>query len=234
MRAGLLRRPRTWLIAVPVLALLVAVVGPYVYLNFVQDDPPPPLTLSDSNQRPGTGMTPSTGQLGGTWTVSQGSHAGYRVREVLFGQDTEAVGRTTAVTGTATIDGTTVTAATFTVDMTKVQSDEDRRDNQFHRRIMDTATYPTATFTLSQPVSLTTVTAGGEQVTARVTGQFTIRGRTRTVTFDARARRDGDRVEVNGAIPFEFADYGIPDASFGPATVQDRGQIEFLLVLARA
>ena len=50
-----------------------------------------------------------------------------------------------------------------------------------------------------------------------------------SVTFDVLARRNGTTIQVDGTIAVDFADYDIPDASFGPATVQDHGEIEFLL-----
>ena len=99
------------------------------------------------------------------------SAVGYRVVEVLFGQDTEGVGRTSAITGQLTIAGTQVTAADFEVDMTTVTSDEDRRDNQFHGRLMDTDEFPTATFDAdgadrarrdARPTA-TTITAHGDR-----------------------------------------------------------------------
>lgn len=71
--------------------------------------------------------------------MAAGSQVGYRVREVLFGQGAEAVGRTQDVTGTITISGSSVTAGSFTADLTTVKSDKSRRDAQFQGRIMDTA-----------------------------------------------------------------------------------------------
>jgi hypothetical protein len=44
------------------------------------------------------GSTPAAA-TGNTWSIAAGSQVGYRVVEVLFGQDTEGVGRTDAVTG---------------------------------------------------------------------------------------------------------------------------------------
>jgi hypothetical protein len=51
----------------------------------------------------------------------------------------------------------------------------------------------------------------------------------RPVTVDVTARRAGGTIAVNGTIPVVFADYGIPDPSFGPAQVEDHGEIEFLV-----
>ena len=64
------------------------------------------------------------------------------------------MGRTSDVTGQLLVSGTTIESATFDVDLTTVTSDESRRDNQFRTRIMDTATHPTATFELTEPIEL--------------------------------------------------------------------------------
>ena len=229
------RRPLTWIAAAGVTAVLVAVVAPYVYINFIQGDPPAPLAFAEtvaSTVAADEGTTTQT-SLDGSWTVTDRSEAGYRVAEVLFGQDTEAVGRTSDVTGELEVSGTTITAASFTVDLTTVESDEGNRDNQFHDRIMETGTYPTATFVLTEPVTLDAIPADLEEVTVTVTGDLTVHGVTQSVTFDLLARRNGTSIEVDGSIAIVFADYDIPDASFGPATVQDHGEIEFLLTFAQ-
>jgi polyisoprenoid-binding protein YceI len=238
-RRSHLRRPRTWLIAVPLVVLLVVVAGPFIYINVIRDDPPERLTLPDEpagqeaeQPFPGDGDG-DRGAHEGTWTVTEGSEAGYRVGEVLFGQSTEGVGRTSEVTGEVEVDGTTIPVATFEVDLTSVESDEDRRDRQFHGRIMDTGAHPTATFELTEPIDIGTEPGDGEEITVAATGDFTIRGVTNRTTFDLLARRSGDTLEASGAIPVVFTDYGIPDATFGPAVVEDHGEIEFLVVLAR-
>src|SRR5207249_248505 len=65
----------------------------------------------------------SASGLAGTWTATSDSQVGYRVKEVLFGQSTEAVGRTNSVTGQLAVDGSGVKTAAFTVDLTTVASD---------------------------------------------------------------------------------------------------------------
>jgi len=232
-----LRRPRTWVIAVPVAVLLLAVVAPWVYINFIKEDAPERLTFEAHDAEEAGATTPSTSAaadgIDGTWSVAAGSEAGYRVGEVLFGQDAEAVGRTAGITGQLTIAGTTIDDAEFTVDMTTVASSESRRDGQFRNRIMDVANHPTSSFVLTEPIALGSLPGDLEPVTVEATGDFTIRGVTRPVTFDLSARRNGAAIEVNGTIPVQFADFEIPDASGGPATVKDHGEIEFLLVFAR-
>ena len=99
--------------------------------------------------------------LDGTWqtitpTAAEADdfYAGYRVDEVLFGQNVTATGRTHDVTGSLTFDDTTLTAADITVDLTTVTSDQRRRDGQFSGRIMDVNQFPTATFVLTSPVAV--------------------------------------------------------------------------------
>lgn len=238
----LLRQRRTWLIGIPVLVLLVAVVAPWLYINVLRNDPPAPLSFQDvATTAAGGGVASTTTAASGVapdgiegiWTVTTGSQAGYRVKEVLFGQDAEAVGRTVQVSGTLQISGSSVTAADVTVDMAAVTSSESRRDGQFRNRIMDTATYPTATFTLRKPIELGAVPADGTEVTYTVTGDLALRGVTRSVTVDLTARRNGASIELNGSISVDFDVFQIPDASGGPAKVGRSGQIELLLVFAR-
>ena len=237
-----LRRKRTYFIGIPVLIFLVAVVAPYVYIHFIEGPAPEKLSLSDpkssSSTTTGSGSDSSAATsdpVAGAWTVTKdGTIVGYRVGEVLFGQNATAVGRTDAVTGDLTIDGTTATTASFTADLTKVSSDQGNRDRQFQGRIMDTATYPTATFKLTAPIELASIPQNLVKITEKATGDLTLRGKTRSVTFDVVARRNGDKIEVNGSIPITFADWDIPNPSFGPASTEDHGVLEFILAFDRA
>ena len=99
---------------------------------------------------------------------------------------------------------------------------------------MNVAQFPTATFTLTQPVGITADAADRQEVPLKATGDLTVRGTTKTVTVDLVARRNGGNIEVNGSIPIVFAEWGIPNPTFGPASTEDHGVIEFLLVFTRA
>jgi polyisoprenoid-binding protein YceI len=233
---------------------VLAVGGTWLYINVFKEDAPEELSFADLDE---TTVAPATTAAGagdgaattatpattaaetagdgieGRWTVSPDSIVGYRVKEVLFGQDTEGVGRTSAVTGGLTITGTTLSEADFTVDMASIESDESRRDGQFRGRIMDVEQFPTATFVLTAPIELGAVPADGEVVSADATGDLTLRGTTQSVTFPLQARLNGGRIEVDGSIPVVFAEWGIPNPSFGPVSTEDNGLLEFLLVFAR-
>src|SRR5919197_1430780 len=168
MRTGRWWRPVA--LGVVVVAVL-AVGGPYVFFHFVEGKAPAPLGDAQATG-PATTQAAATGSGGGvdgTWNVGTGSQAGYRVKEVLFGQDNDAVGRTSAVSGQLRIPGNRVSAASFSVDLTTVRSDQGRRDQQFQQRIMDTASYPTAAFALTTPIDLPATAAGPPEAGSRCT-----------------------------------------------------------------
>jgi polyisoprenoid-binding protein YceI len=165
--------------------------------------------------------------------VGDGSIVGHRVSQELFGQSAEAVGRSEGVTGSLTMDGTTVTEATFEVDMATFESDESRRDGQFEGRIMEVDQFPTASFVLIEPIELGEKPAEGAEVEVEITGELTLHGVTRPVTIPHVARLDGSTFAVNGSVTVTFADYEIDDPSGGPASVGSAGELEVLLVFAR-
>ena len=117
----------------------------------------------------------------------------------------------------------------FTADLTKVTSDQANRDGQFQGRIMDTAKYPTATFALTAPIDLGSVPADRTQITVKAVGNLTLRGQTKPVTFVILAQRAGATISANGTIPIVFNGYQIPVPSFGPAQVEDHGELVFLI-----
>ena len=240
-------RRRRWalgLAGAAVAVVVLAVGGTFLYIHVISGPTPAPLGLAPGAGSPAGPATASdaapaadsaAAPLAGTWDTAKGSVVGYRVKEVLFGQNHVAVGRTSAITGHITISGTAVTAGTFTVPMATITSDQSQRDNQFRGRIMDTSAYPTATLTLARPVTLTPVPAPGTVRTYAVTADLTLHGHTRAVTFPLSAERTSGEIQVSGSIPILFADWNIPDPSFtGFVTTQNHGTLEFLLKLARS
>jgi polyisoprenoid-binding protein YceI len=184
---------------------------------------------------------PSTaaGDLAGTWTVTEGE-AGYRVRETFLQQqaDVDAVGRTSGVTGSLTVDGApgalVIASGSIVVDMTTLESDESRRDNQLRGRGLETDTYPTSTFEIRGPVALP-AELGSADVAVTLPGTLTLHGVTQDVEIAAQARVEADgTVVVAGSLPILFADYEIEAPSIaGLIAVQDNGVMEFRVVLAR-
>jgi len=220
-----------WLVgAIAVLAVGV-VAFPYLFFHVVEGNAPGRLTLPASG--PGSGPIVA-GPVSGTWTVAPGSQAGYRVQEILFGQQHTAVGRTPKVSGSLVISGTVVAAAEFSVDMGSVASDQVSRDVQFRDYILATYKYPHATFRLTQPIQLGAIPAQGTFVTERATGDLALRGVTRVITFTLRAERTSSGIDINAEIPITFSYWHIPNPSFVITRVGNTGVLEVLLDLRTA
>jgi len=222
-------------IVIAVVALLalagIAVGGSALYAKIENDKAPDALALSTPTATTDGASPGLTEQdLAGTWTVSDGSQAGYRVAEVLNGQDVTVVGRTSDVEGTVTIDGTSLSAADVTVSMTTITTDNSNRDGQF-LDILKTSEFPTATFTLTEPVDVSGVTEGTTSVQA--TGELTVAGVSAPVVVALDAQTTATGVEVSGSIPVTFSDFGVDAPDLGFVKVEDTGTVEMLLTLAK-
>ena len=230
--------------AVAVLAI-GAVAGPWVYINLIKEDAPEALTLEPSTStiapessttiavESTTTIAPAS-TIDGEWKVVAESIVGYRVKETIVGQKTEGVGRTSEITGSLTIVDEQVTAAEFTVDMTTLKSDSTRRDRQVNTRILDTVNFPTATFTLKEPITLTPEALAGSDFSVDTTGTLALRGVTKDIDLTLIARLVDDVIEVNGSIQIVFTDWSIPDPSISSIIVVDRGLLEFLVRFKRS
>lgn len=220
------KRTKVWAgvgVGVVVLGGVALAVGPGLYADWVNSNADAAPTIAASAAA--DPVTPTDG----TWTVGAGSFAGYRVDEVLQGKDVTVTGRTEKVTGTVTVADGNLTAAEVDVDMASIATDEPPRDSYFRDTALQTGTFPTATFTLTEPVAL------GDGVTsATLTGDLTIRGEKKQVTVDAQVAASGDTVQVVGSVPITFADFGVEAPDLGFVTVEKTGAVEFDLRLAQS
>lgn len=228
------------------LVVLVVVAGAAygVWYLFFRPAGPAPVNLGALPGSPASSPASSSdAALDGTWNVdasigsdASGSFVGYRVQETLasIGANT-AVGRTSTVSGSFTLEGTTITAATISADLTALHSDSEARDKQLTQRGLESSTYPTATFVLSRPIALGSLPASGQQVKVQAAGQLTLHGQTSSVQVAVEARLSGEVIAVIGSLPIAFADYGItPPTSLMALSVQDHGTMELQLMFARA
>ncbi len=246
---------KLWIALIAVVAVIVGA-GAAVYFIAFADDSPPPLSLSsgttvegavtstasdDAGSSSATTAAPVTGDsLAGTWTATDGSIAGYRVREKLaqLPAQSDAVGRTQDVTATIIIDGSgdsfTATSADVTVDVTTLLSDSDRRDRQIKGRGLQTDTYPSASFTLTQPISIPAEALDGTAVTVQATGDMTIHGVTKSVTIPLQTQLNGSQIEMVGSLTFPMSDFQIePPNVAGIVSVESDATLEFQLFLAK-
>jgi polyisoprenoid-binding protein YceI len=219
-----------------VIAAAVVVLGGFVavYFVFFTPDSPKKLTLSKA-----TTHAPA-GELTGAWRVIAGSEAGYRVREKLaqLPAQSDAVGRTTAMTGSLTVEqsgsGLRVQTASFEADLTGLKSDEQRRDNRIRTMGIETDRFPKATFALASPAEVPQNLGTGNQVTVPVTGDLTLHGVTKRVTIPLAVAARGTTFEVVGSYAFPMSDFSITPPSVQPfVSVEPNATLEFRLVLGR-
>jgi polyisoprenoid-binding protein YceI len=217
------------------LTLAAAGVGVAYFMVFAGSSPQ---KLALSSPTPTASGSPtasaSVGIGAGSWTVASGSVAGYRVREQLasLSAPSDAVGRTSSITGSMTITQSgsayTVSAATVTVNVNTLTSDRSMRDQRIHQMGLESDRYPTATFVLTTPIDLPAGATTGQVVNVSAIGQLTIHGVTRTVTIPIQARLTGTQVEIAGSITFPFSQFGMTPPSIGGfVTVQDNATMEF-------
>src|SRR5438128_2263154 len=223
-------------------ALVLGALGVGIlYLVVFPGSSPQKLTLSSPvSSTSASAASSDPAAAAGTWTVASGSQAGYRVREQLasLAAPSDAVGRTSAITGTLTITQAagsyTLTAADFTVDVSTLTSDQSRRDQRIHSQGLESSRYPTATFKLTSPITLPAEAGSGQTIHVSATGALTIHGVTKTVTIPIDARLTGSKIELVGSITFPFSQFGMTPPSIGGfVTVQNNATMEFQLMLSR-
>ncbi|HXN03104.1 MAG TPA: YceI family protein [Candidatus Dormibacteraeota bacterium] len=222
------------------LALGAAGVAVLYFVVFAGSSPQKLALSSPTPSTSGATANASSTPGAGTWTVTSGSQAGYRVREQLASlpAPSDAVGRTSAVTGTLTLtqsaSGYSVTTATFTVDVTKLTSDQSRRDQRIHSQGLESDRYPTASFQLTTPIALPATAVSGQTINVSATGALTLHGVTKTVTIPITARLTGSKIELVGSITFPFSQFGMTPPSIGGfVSVQNNATLEFQLLLVQ-
>jgi len=213
---------------------VLAVVAPFVYIHFVEGPPPSKLALPTTHSAStASGVTDIAG-VAGIYHVGSGSQAGYRVSEVLIGQSSTAVGRTTKIWGSVTLSGTSVMTGTFAVNMSTVQSDQSERNSQFDGRIMDVAKYPTATLKLTEPIALRTIPRLGSSRSFAAAADLSMHGVTRELTFPLMAERTANGIYALAEVPIVFADWDIANPSIGGfVTTDSSGTLEVLVHLIK-
>ena len=106
---------------------------------------------------------------------------------------------------------------------------------QLGRQGLETGTYPTATFTLTQPIELGSEPAEGATVDATAVGDMTIHGTAKSVEIPVQAKLENGVVTVVGSLPVLFSDYGMekPQAMI-VLSVDDNGTMELKLQFSKA
>lgn len=252
---GRSRRRLPLLVGLPLVVLVVAG-GVGVWYFFIRDTSPdsPDIESAAESLEGGSGDEASSegassdegGDVEGTWAVDpdigsfddfSGTYAGYRIDEELGSVGAnEAVGRTPDVTGELVIEGDQVTSAEFEVDMTTLESDSGLRDGRLQSQGLETDTYPTATFELSEALELPDDAASGETLAYEAVGDLTLHGETRQVAVGLDALLTGGEIAiVVNPVPIALDDYNIEKPS-APSVlgIDDEGEFELQAFLTRS
>ena len=215
-------------------AAVTLAAGGYGLLAALGVGAPPKATL-----RPAAGRVQAGGTPDGEWVVGEqdGGFVGFRIREhvAAVAAPNDAVGRSTAVTGSVTIGGGAVTAARLAVDMRQLQTDLQERDRSMRDRGLEVERFPTAGFTLTRPVQvgLPPRRLAGRVVDLRLPGELTLHGVTRPVELPVQARWDGATIQAAGSLQVRRDDFGLRVPNLVGFKIQQTGVIEFELTLRR-
>ena len=248
-------RPR--FIALAIVAIAAIAVGGFLaYDQVLRGDAVAALTLPAATPSGGATSEPTTGTssapaasgepvtssgVAGTWNVTTGSEAGYRVRERLANlpAESDAIGRTSDVTGSITVeangDGARLAGGTLTVDTTTIVSNEDRRDNRLRSEGLQTDQFPTATFAVTQPVDVPNAALAGTAADLTLAGDLTLHGVTKSVEIPAQAQLVGDTMQVAGSLTFPLSDFEISPPNVGGfiLSIAEEGTLEFLVTFSK-
>jgi polyisoprenoid-binding protein YceI len=176
-----------------------------------------------------TATAAATTASAGTWTVTDKSKATIRVREQLVGVSlpSDAVLTATGAKGSFELnaDGTFESGSKITFDLTTLASDESQRDSFIKQDTLQVRQFPVAEFVPTKTSGLTLPLAASGTFTFTLTGNMTIKGKTKEVTFDVTAKRDGgDLTATATANPsWKFGDFGMtaPSVPFRVLSVTD-------------
>jgi len=185
-----------------------------------------------------TATATTTTTTTGTWTVSNTSKATVRVREQLVGVNlpSDAVLVATGATGTFLLkdDGTFSSDAKISFDLTTLASDNRNRDDFVKSDTLQTRQFPKAEFVPTKTTGLTLPMPASGEFTFKLTGQMTIKGKTKEVTFDVQAKRAGNELTATAtaANAWKFSDFGMtaPSVAFRVVSIVDELRVVVDLV----
>jgi polyisoprenoid-binding protein YceI len=243
------RRPSKRVVIFAIGGCLALLIAAFLLIYFVvfPTSSPKPFTLSTSAAAtPSSTAAAATGpisvsELTGHWKLVSGSQAGYRVREKLafLPAESDAVGRTSQITGTATFrqqaGKITISAASFDVAVNTLTSDRSQRDEKIHEIGLESTRYPTATFVLSTPLTVSASALAGKVAHVSVTGIFNIHGTSKRETLPVEMSLSGSTFQAVGSLTFPWSEFAMSAPSIGGfVNVSETATMEFDLHLQRA
>jgi polyisoprenoid-binding protein YceI len=172
-----------------------------------------------------------------TFTVDASSKATVRVREVLaqIRAPGDAVLTATGLKGgfTVSADGTFAASSIISADLTTLRSDQSQRDSFIKDNTLATRRFPTALFLPTKTTGLTLPLPLSGELRFTLSGDMTIHGQTKSVSFAVTATRAGGKLTATAiaAPAWKFADFGMTVPRVASVlSIEDDIRLEIALV----
>jgi polyisoprenoid-binding protein YceI len=168
------------------------------------------------------------------------SKASYHAHEQLVGRTlpSEAVGTTPGVSGAIAFDtegNIDATQSKIQADLSKLTSDESRRDNFIKGETLQTGRYPMATFVPREVQGLPSPLPSSGQSTFQLSGDLTVHGVTRPVSWNVNAQFAPDGVTGDATTNVNISDFGMTPPKAGPVlSIQDGLTLEIVFAANRS
>jgi polyisoprenoid-binding protein YceI len=126
--------------------------------------------------------------------------------------------------------------STFRVDLAALRSDESLRDNFLRMFTLQTgqANNRYATFSIDSVSGFPVNYVDGTEASLSLTGQMTIKGVTKPLTFEVKARRAGDVLTATADTTFNMSEFNINPPNVPSARSFDAVRLQVVLVTRRA
>ncbi len=231
------------LILAPVLAVFLAAGAGAAWWFLIREDaklatsaPDIPADLVDATATGAPGDGATQGTL--TFRINPDlSEAAYFVDEELasVGIPSTAKGSTNQIDGQFVLssDGTALApgaTSSFTVDLRNLASDKSMRDRRV-QEALETSRYPTATFTVTGVTGYNPAMPEGQEQSLQPAGVLNLHGVERSVTWDVKAKREGNVISALATLTVSFADYKITAPTFaGLVSIDDKATLQVQLI----
>lgn len=162
-----------------------------------------------------------------------GNEARYRVREQFVGVNlpNDAVGATTAVTGTLVLNasGAVVPAASkFVVDLRGLKSDSENRDRVIQGRVLETEKFPNVELIVNELRGLAHPLPATGELKFELVADMTVHGQTKPWTWQVTATPKDGGLSGRATTSFKFGDFGMAvPTSFRILSVEDNVRLEY-------
>ncbi len=172
-------------------------------------------------------------------TKPTGNFARYRVRERLAGKelDNDAVGETPVVNGSIALDrdGKVIpNGSGFAAIMTKLKSDQSRRDKYIRTRLLETDSFPTTTLRITDVRGLRSPLPTSGPTNFQLIGDLTVKGVTRPTVWDVTAVVNGDELKGSAKTKFTFDQFRLTQPRVSIVlTVNDTITLEYDFVMSK-